>query len=95
MTNRLAEGIAADFQGIGFFGYAYYDSNRDNLRALELDGAAPTLENVQNDSYPAVRSLFLYSSQSVLEEKPEVAAFLSYYLQNLDEVISRCWILPG
>ncbi len=91
----LAEGIAADFQGIGFFGYAFYDSNRDNLRALTLDGIAPTLENIQSDSYPAVRPLFLYSSQSVLEEKPEVAAFLAYYLQNLDEVIVDVGYFPS
>jgi phosphate transport system permease protein len=92
---RLAEGIGADSKGTGFFGYAFYDANRGMLKALSFDGIAPTLDNVQNDSYPAVRPLYVYSSQSIMEEKPEVAAFLAYYLQHLDEVILDVGYFPA
>jgi phosphate transport system permease protein len=91
----LAEGIANDSQGTGFFGYAFYDANRDGLNALSLDGVAPTLENVQNGSYPAIRPLFVYSSEAILEEKPQVAAFLNYYLQHLEDVVSEVGYFPA
>ncbi|UCC51373.1 MAG: hypothetical protein JSV68_20020, partial [Anaerolineaceae bacterium] len=91
----LAEGIGANPFGTGFFGFAFYDKNRSSLRALSFDGVAPTLENVQNESYPAVRPLYVYSSQTVMEGKPEVAAFLGYYLQHLDEVIREVGYFPA
>ncbi len=91
----LAEGIAADAHGAGFFGYAFYNANRDNLNALAIDGIAPTLENIQNDSYPAVRPLFVYSSKTIMDEKSEVAAFLGYYLEHLDDVIAEVGYFPA
>ncbi|NCF64761.1 MAG: phosphate ABC transporter permease PstA [Chloroflexi bacterium] len=91
----LAEGIGADPLGTGFFGFAFYERNRSSLKALSFDGVAPTLENVQNESYPAVRPLYIYSSQTVIEEKPEAAAFLGYYLQHLDEVVGEAGYFPA
>ena len=82
----LAEGIAGDPNGAGFFGYAFYADNMDKLNALTLDGVAPTEENVLSGDYPATRPIFVYSAAEVLLEKPQVAAFLAYYLQNLDLV---------
>lgn len=84
----LADGIGGDPYGAGFFGYAFYAENQDKLRALSLDGVAPTEENVLGGQYGGTRPLFIYSAVEVLEENPQAAAFLGYYLQNL-EVVSE------
>ena len=60
---QLADAIGADPNGTGFFGYAFYNANSDKLNALSIDGIEPSLENVQNDSYPGIRPLFCVWSQ--------------------------------
>ncbi len=84
---QLAMGIAADPNGVGFFGYAFYKANADGLRPLTLNGVAPTAETVQSGDYPGRRPLFIYSSSDIMGAKPEVLAFMIYYLQHLDEVV--------
>lgn len=91
---QLAEAIGSDPEGTGFFGYAFYQANSDRLKALSIDGVEPSIENVQNDSYPGIRPLFIYGAASMMVEKPEVAAFLAYYLEHLDEVVSEVGYFP-
>lgn len=79
----LAAGIGADPNGVGFFGYAFYAENQDKLKALSIDGVAPTEGNVFGGEYPGTRPLYIYSAAEIIEEKPQVAAFLAYYLENL------------
>ena len=82
----LAQGIAGDPYGTGFFGHAFYAANQDDLVAISINGSSPTEESVLNGSYPGTRPLFIYSAPEIVEEKPQVAAFIEYYLQNLDVV---------
>jgi len=92
---QLAEAIGQDPNGVGFFGYAYYQANKDQLRALSIDGVEPSVENVQDGSYPGIRPLFIYGSSSIMEDKPEVAAFLAYYLEHLDEAVAEIGYFPS
>ncbi len=84
----LLKGIVANPYAIGYFGYAYYKAEPGRLRALAIDGGngpvAPAQGTAQSGSYPLSRPLFIYSSQEILREKPQVAAFVSYYLQFVD-----------
>jgi len=91
---RLAEGIGKDPNGAGFFGFAFYQANADQLNAISVDGVKPNMANVQNGSYPGARPLFIYGATSIMVEKPEVAAFLAYYLEHLDEVITEVGYFP-
>lgn len=84
----LAEGIAGDPNGVGFFGFGYFDANREGLRALALNGVPLTEETVRSGEYPGIRPLFLYTSPQTLEENPDAAAFLIYYLQHLEDVVT-------
>jgi ABC-type phosphate transport system substrate-binding protein len=36
---------------------------------------------------PLVRPLFMYSTASIMNEKPQVAAFLNYVLNNVNDLI--------
>jgi phosphate transport system substrate-binding protein len=84
----LLKGIVANPYAIGYFGYAYYKAEPGRLRALAIDSGsgpvAPTQGTAQSGSYPLSRPLFLYSSQEILREKPQVAAFVSYYLRFVE-----------
>jgi phosphate transport system permease protein len=90
----LAEGIAGDPNAIGFFGYAYYQLNRDRLRALSVEGVAPSAATAASGDYPLARPLFLYTAPSIMAENPQVAAFINYYLTHVNEVIEDVGYFP-
>jgi phosphate transport system substrate-binding protein len=87
--NILVKGVAGDRAGLGYFGYAYYTSNKDKLRAVAIKAGpdapaiSPTPETILDKTYaPLSRPLYLYAKNSALR-RPEVAAFLKYYLENV------------
>lgn len=82
----LADGVAARPGAIGFFGLAYYQDRADQLRSLTIDGVAPTAENAADEGYLLSRPLYLYTSQGILRQRPQVAAFVNFYLNNAASV---------
>jgi ABC-type phosphate transport system substrate-binding protein len=86
--NELVAGIASDANAIGFFGYAYYQQNSDQLKLLTVDGITPTAENVANETYPLVRPLYLYTTADVLAQNQAANVFLNYYLTHVNEEIA-------
>lgn len=86
--NELVAGIASDATAIGFFGYAYYQQNSDQLKLLTVDGIAPTVESVQNETYGLVRPLYLYTTADVLAQNQAANVFLNYYLTHVNEEIA-------
>ncbi len=93
--NILVQGISESPYGIGFFGYAYYIENKDILTVLNIDGVEPNRENVDAASYPLARPLFIYSDAGIMREKPQVAAFIAYYLTYVNEEIIRVGYFPA
>jgi len=86
--NVLVQGILGSPYAIGYFGYAYYAENADTLTVLMIDGVEPVQANVDNFSYPLARPLFLYSDATILQEKPQVAEYIRFFLENVnDEVV--------
>ncbi|MFO7635214.1 MAG: PstS family phosphate ABC transporter substrate-binding protein [Caldilinea sp.] len=86
--NVLVQGVAGDLHAIGYFGFAYFEENASRLRDLAIEGIAPTVDTVNAGEYPLARPLFIYSDPSVMAAKPQVAAFINFYLTYVnDEVI--------
>jgi phosphate transport system substrate-binding protein len=86
--NVLVQGVEGDANAIGYFGYAYYQENADKLKLVPIEGVEASGENVDNGSYPLARPIFIYSDANVMAEKPQVAAFINFYLTNVnDEVV--------
>jgi phosphate transport system permease protein len=83
----LVAGIVDNPYAIGFFGYAYYQEQTDNLTALTVEGVAPSEASVNSGEYPLARPLYLYSTPQILTDKPQVAAFLNYYAANVNTEI--------
>lgn len=96
--NATVTGVEGAPGGMGYFGYSFYQENEDALKALEVDGGkgcvAPSAETAQNDEYvPLSRPLLIYPSAEALE-KPEVKAFIDYYLENVNQVAEAVGFIP-
>ena len=83
--NVLLDGIANEKYAFGFFGYAYYISNQDSVKAVPIvngDGNAvlPSDITVQDGTYnPLSRPLFIYVNQNSLQTKPQVTEFVRFF----------------
>lgn len=93
--NVLVQGILGSPYAIGFFGYAYYAENADALTILTIDGVEPVRANVDDFSYPLARPLFIYSDAHVMEEKPQVAAFINFFLTYVNEEVMDVGYFPA
>jgi phosphate binding protein len=86
--NVLVQGVEGSPYAIGYFGYAYYQENEGALKAISVDGVAPSAETAESGEYPISRPLFIYSDPAIMQEKPQVAAFIYFYLNNVaDEIL--------
>jgi phosphate transport system substrate-binding protein len=93
--NILVQGIKGSSYAIGFFGYAYYVENADALNILSIEGIPASAKNVDNGTYPLARPLFLYSDANIMRSKPQVAAFLDYYLSYVNEEVVDVGYFPA
>ena len=76
----LVQGVEGDEGGVGFFGFAYYVEESDNLAAVNVEGVEPSGATVDDGSYPLARPLFIYSDAEIMRSKPQVAAFVNFFL---------------
>ena len=89
--NVIVQGVSGDPNALGYFGYAYYEQNKDKLKLVAIDdgnpsnGAgpiAPSPETVANGTYrPLSRPVFVYVKTKALD-RPEVKAFVEFYLDK-------------
>ena len=86
--NQLAGSIHRNPYAIGFFGYAYYLANKEDLRILPLNEVAPSAATVEDGSYVLSRPLFIYSDADIMREQPQVKDFINYYLEHADDIIA-------
>jgi phosphate binding protein len=93
--NILVQGVQGSPYAIGYFGYAYFVENEDVLKALSIEGVTPTAESVDDASYPLARPLFIYSDAAILQAKPQVAAFINYYLTHVNEEVVDVGYFPA
>ena len=93
--NILVQGILGSPYAIGFFGYAYYAENASKLNILNVEGIEPTDATVDNNSYPLARPLFIYTTAGIMQEKPQVAAFVAFYLTYVNEEIKAVGYFPA
>ncbi|MEW2630291.1 PstS family phosphate ABC transporter substrate-binding protein [Streptomyces sp. NPDC048389] len=96
--NVTVRGVSGSKGGIGYFGLSYFEENQDKLKAVKIDGGegcvAPSTKTVQDGTYtPLGRPLFIYPKASSLD-KPEVEAFVEYYVENSAEIAEKAQFVP-
>ncbi|HEX2054554.1 MAG TPA: substrate-binding domain-containing protein [Actinomycetota bacterium] len=85
--NVVIQGIEGSETSLGWVGFAFYEENRDELKAFEIAGedgrcVAPTTEAIADASYPISRPLFIYVNSESLESNPALAAFVELYVSE-------------
>jgi phosphate transport system substrate-binding protein len=93
--NILVQGITGSPYAIGYFGFAYYQENQDQLKILNINGVEASAESVDAGAYPLARPLFVYSDEGIMKDKPQVAAFLAYYLNVVNEEVTQVGYFPA
>jgi phosphate transport system substrate-binding protein len=98
--NVLVQGVANEAGAMGYFGYAYFEENEDQLKALEVDGGdgcvGPSRQTIADGTYqPLARPIFFYVKKDSLENKPQVRAFAQYQLNTANNTyISEVGYIP-
>jgi phosphate transport system substrate-binding protein len=95
--NILVQGVEGEDGGLGYFGFSYYEQNKEKLNLVGVDGGdgcvKPSNATIQDGSYkPLSRPLFMYPSEKALA-RPEVKAFMDYTLANQDTIAQTAQIV--
>ncbi len=101
--NVIVQGVSGDQYALGYFGYSYYEQNKDKLRLVAVDdgdesnGAgpvAPSPETVAGGTYrPLSRPVFIYAKVKALQ-RPEVLQFLEFYLTKGAPLVREVGYIP-
>jgi phosphate transport system substrate-binding protein len=96
--NVLVQGVEGSDGGLGYFGFSYFEQNKDKLNDVAVDDGAgcvtPSTDTIQSGEYkPLSRPLFMYPSGKALK-KPEVKAFMDYVLANYQAISEASQIVP-
>jgi phosphate transport system substrate-binding protein len=100
--NIIVQGIAGDKFALGYLPYAYYEPNKDKLKALKIDWRTddevgpiePSPETVQAGTYnPLSRPIFIYVNKKSAE-RPEVREFVEFYLANAGRLAKMLDYVP-
>jgi phosphate transport system substrate-binding protein len=101
--NVIVQGVSGDESALGFFGYAYYEQNRDKLKLVAVDdvndsnGKGPVLpspETVKDGTYtPLSRPIFIYPAVKSLQ-RPEVKSFVDFYLSKGVPLVREVGYIP-
>ncbi len=99
--NVLVQGVSGNVGGMAYFGLAYYEENKDKLRAVPVSAKAgapavlPSAETVKDGTYqPLSRPLFIYVNATAAAFKPEVKAFVNFYLENAPQLVQEVKYVP-
>jgi phosphate binding protein len=93
--NVLVQGVEGSPYALGYFGFAYFAENQGKLKAIAIEGVEPNQASVDAGEYPLARPLFMYSDAEIIKAKPQVAAFLYFYLSNVNDNIVDVGYFPA
>jgi phosphate transport system substrate-binding protein len=101
--NVLVQGVSRDVGGLGFFGLAYYEENKDKLSLVGIDDGndangkgpiLPSAQTVRDGTYqPLSRPVFIYVSKAAAA-RPEVKAFVDFYLTKGEQLVRDARYVP-
>ena len=93
--NVLVQGVLGSPYAIGYFGFAYYQENADTLKDLSVEDVEPTEQSAESGEYPLARPLFIYSDAGIMDEKPQVAGFINFFLTYVNDEILDVGYFPA
>jgi phosphate transport system substrate-binding protein len=91
--NVLVQGVAGNPGAMGYFGYAYYEQNRERLKVLSVGGVTPSSATIASGQYPLSRPMFIYVNAEALR-RPQVRRFVDYFIQNAATLAPQVGYVP-
>ena len=97
--NVLVQGVENNKNALGYFGFAYYVSHQERMRAVPIvnsKGAPilPSIASVTDGSYePLSRPLFVYVSANAAR-RPEVRKFIEFYMTEGPSLAAEAGFVP-
>ncbi|MCX7065749.1 MAG: PstS family phosphate ABC transporter substrate-binding protein [Proteobacteria bacterium] len=86
--NVTVQFVSRNKGALGYFGLAYYEENKDKLRAVPIKATdtspavLPSVATVNDGTYqPLARPLFIYVSGKSMQ-RPEIKKFVEFYLDQ-------------
>ncbi|MBN1499521.1 MAG: phosphate ABC transporter substrate-binding protein [Spirochaetes bacterium] len=72
-NGAIVSAVSANEKAIGYIGFGYLN---DSIKAVNVDGVEPTLENGKSKKYPVSRDLFMFINEDTLS--PEAKKFIDF-----------------
>ncbi len=98
--NVLVLGVSRDENALGYFGMSYYLENQDLLKAVGVasedtngEYVVPSFGTIE-EYKPLARPIFIYVNTQALDSRPEVKAFVEFYLDNALEIVPTVGYVP-
>jgi phosphate transport system substrate-binding protein len=98
--NILVRGVEGERGGMAYFGFSYYEENKDKLKVVAVDQGkgqgcvTPSLATVQANKYrPLSRPLFIYAKRDSFR-RPVVAGFIGYVFNNERAIARQSGFVP-
>ena len=80
--NLIVQKLTANKNALGIFGYSFLEENTDRVKALKIDGIAPTFETISSAKYTAARPLYVYIKKAHIGVIPGLKEFAEEYVSN-------------
>ena len=86
-TNAIVSSVTKNKEGIGYFGYNFYEQNKDKLKEVKIKDdngkvTEPTKKTIQNGSYALSRPLFIYAKDKSLKDNKVMSEFMKFVLED-------------
>ena len=86
-TNAIVSSVTKNKEGIGYFGYNFYEQNKDKLKEVKIKDdngkvTEPTKKTIQNGSYALIRPLFIYAKDKSLKDNKVMSEFMKFVLED-------------
>lgn len=96
--NVLVQGVSSDKGGLGYFGLAYYEENKNKLRIVPVDGGKgpviPTDKTVRTGEYaPLSRPEFIYINSRLVTDSVMIR-FVQFYLRHAPALVKEVGYVP-
>ena len=91
----IAQSVGTEINSIGMVGYAIYNKYKETLSPVMIDQIEPSDETVASGDYPLVRKLYVYADSEMVKEKPQLAAFLVFVLNHINQEIREVGYFPA
>lgn len=95
----LEQAVSSDPNALGYFGFAYYEANQQELKALAIDAGkgpvTPSREAVEKAQYqPLTRPLFIYINLKSAQNNPIMRDFVDFYTEKAPQVVAQVGYVP-